>query len=312
MDIGNPTIKQLRYLQAVIKHQSFRQAAIHLGVSQPTITAQIASLEETLGITLLERSKSGTLPTAVARSIMEPASQILEQVNSIRDIARYSIDEGLGIHRLGVPPTLGPYLMPDVISDIHKSYPSLRLFVREDTPRNLEHRLLSGDFDVILTTLPLDVEGLITYPLFGEPFELCAAPDHPLTEKKIVSPADIKDEYLITIEERHRLYEQMQSLARTYDARILRDYEGTSLDTVRQMIATGIGLGFLPSLYVRSEILPRDDVQVLKLSNPPFDREVVLACRPSSQQKNLYRDIGNLIKKICRERLTNHVHMTTL
>lgn len=308
MDVGTPTIKQLTYLKSVIDHKSFRQAAMRLGVSQPTITAQIMALEQTLGLTLLERSRTGTLPTAAARSLLDPIVKIQEQVAAIRDVARYSIDSGLGIHRLGVPPTLGPYLMPDVMSQIHKKYPSLRLFVREDTPRNLEVRLLNGEFDLILTTLPMEVTDLSVLPLFGEPFQLCAAPDHHLASRDRVDPSDIKNEYLLTIEERHRLFEQVQALALRYDATIMRDYEGTSLDTVRQMIATGIGIGFLPALYVRSEIEPREDVKVLQMSEQPFDRQVVLAWRPGSHQKQLYREVGNLIKSIAQQQLGEYVH----
>lgn len=309
MQVGNPTIKQLKYLKAVIEMKSFRQAAQLLGVSQPTVTAQIASLEENLGLTLLERSRIGALPTAAARSMLPHIEFLLDEVKAIRDVARFSLDSGAGIHRLGVPPTFGPYFLPDVIPEVHTTYPNLRLFVREDTPRELENGLLDGHFDLIFTTLPLDVAGITVEPLFGEPFNLCVAPDHELVKQETVRPEDISNQYILAIEERHRLFAQMQELANKYGARILRDYEGTSLDTVRQMVGTGIGIAFLPSLYIRSEIEPRSDVKVLPLQDTPIDREVVMAWRPSAPQRHLYKELAAFIRALARERLGDYLHV---
>lgn len=309
MQVGQPTIKQLRYLQAVIEAKSFRQAALSLNVSQPTITAQIAALEENLGLVLLERSRSGALPTAAARAMLPHIEALQDEVKAIRDVARFSLDSSAGIHRLGVPPTLGPYFLPDVIPDIHKAYPNFRLFVREDSPRELENGLLDGRFDLVFTTLPIEVTGITVEPLFGEPFRLCAAPDHQLVTKKTVRSKDIANERLLAIEERHRLFEQMQGLANKYGARILRDYEGTSLDTVRQMVGTGVGLAFLPALYVRSEIEPRSDVAVLELDEAPTDRDVVLAWRPTTPQRQLYKELASFIRTLCAQKLGQHLHI---
>lgn len=309
MNIGYPTIKQMRYLQAVISAKSFRKAAQTLGVSQPTITSQIAALEEALGLTLLERSRTGALPTATGRAMLPHVKSVLEEVRSIRDIARFSTDSASGIHRLGVPATLGPYFLPDVISDVHKKYPSLRLFVREEPPRDLENGLLDGRYDLILTTLPVEVPGLTHDILFGEPMVLCAPPDHALAKKKYIKKKDLAGEQLLAIEEHHRIFAHMQALANTYEAQLMRDYEGTSLDTVRQMIGTGIGLAFLPALYVRSEIHPRNDVAVLKLDQTPTDREVVLAWRPSAPQRNLYREMAQFLRILCKQKLGSVVHV---
>jgi LysR family hydrogen peroxide-inducible transcriptional activator len=312
MQIGHPTIKQLKYLKTVIELKSFRQAALSLNVSQPTITAQIASLEENLGLTLIERSRTGALPTAAARAMHTHIDLILNEVKSIRDVARFSLDSGAGIHRLGVPPTLGPYILPDIIPDIHTTYPNLRLFVREDSPREIENGLLDGRFDLIFTTLPLDVSGLTVEPLFGEPFKLCVAPDHELVKQKKVNSKDIAGQRLLAMEERHRIFEQMQGLANKYGARILRDYEGTSLDTVRQMIGTGVGIAFLPALYVRSEIEPRNDVAVVELKDTTEDREVVLAWRPSAPQRHLYKELAAFIRSLCADRLNQYLHIKNL
>ncbi|KAA9130194.1 hydrogen peroxide-inducible genes activator [Marinihelvus fidelis] len=309
--VGTPTLKQLEYLDAVVRAGSFRQAALKLGVSQPTITAQIAALEDTLGVILLERSRTGTLPTSAGRELLPHIETIRGAVSSIRDHARFVGTGGSGIHRLGVPPTLGPYLLPEVLSTIHATDPTLRLYVREDSPRELENGLLSGRFDLVLTVMPTEISELVVDPLFGEPFRLCAPPDHPLVGQGPVPPGAIADERLLAIDERFRLFEQMQAIANHYGARLLRDYEGTSLDTVRQMIATGFGLAFLPSLYIRSEIEPRDDVTVLDMDDTAIDREVVLAWRPTAAHRSLYRRMAGQIRDICREQLSDYVHLAS-
>lgn len=308
-DIGYPTIKQLQYLHAVAQAGSFRAAAQKLGVSQPTITSQIAALEEALGMTLLERSRTGTLPTSAGRALMPHVETIREAVGAIRDHARFVGTGGSGIHRLGAPPTLGPYLLPEVLTGIHAKDPTLRLYVREDTPRDLENGLLSGRFDLILTVRPVEVSELVVDPLFGEPFQLCAAPDHPLVETGPVASSALAGQRLLAIDERFRLFEQMQSLANHYGASLMRDYEGSSLDTVRQMIATGFGLAFLPALYVRSEIEPRDDVTVLKMDEEPIDREAVLAWRPTAPHRAMYRKLAAQIREVCRMKLSDCLHI---
>ncbi len=308
-DIGHPTLKQLTYLEAVIKNGSFRGASVKLGVSQPTLTSQIAALEETLGLTLLERSRTGALPTSAGRELLPHIEAIAAEVHAIRDHARFAGSGGSGIHRLGVPPTLGPYFLPEVLSEVHAADPTLRLYVREATPRELEHGLLDGRYDLILTTMPMELSGLVMEPLFGEPFHLCAPPDHHLVGQGMVDARAIAGERLLAIEERHRLFEQMQSLANQFGARLMRDYEGTSLDTVRQMIGTGFGLAFLPALYIRSEIEPRNDVTVLELSDAPSDRDVVLAWRPTAPQRRLYRDLARQMRQVCRSKLADCLHV---
>lgn len=307
-NVGTPTLKQLNYLEAVARAGSFRGAALKLGVSQPTITSQVAALEETLGMVLLERSRTGTLPTSAGRELLPYIETIRSSVSAIQEHARFVGSGGSGIHRLGVPPTLGPYLLPEVLSGIHAKDPTLRLYVREDTARELENGLLNGRFDLVLSVLPTEIDEFVTEPLFGEPLKLCAPPDHSLVGRGPVPASALASERLLAIDERFRLFEQMQALASRYGAELLRDYEGTSLDTVRQMIATGFGLAFLPALYIRSEIDPRDDVVVLDLDDEPISRDVVLAWRPTAQHRALYRRLAAQIRSLCRERLADTLH----
>lgn len=302
-----PTIKQLRYLLSVSQAGSFRGAAERLDIAQPTLTAQINTLENKLGVTLLERSRQGAQLTPAGRSFVPFIETILEQVASIGRLASEAEGSLIGTYRLGVPPTLGPYFLPEVIPAIHQSFPDLKIFVRENAPRDLEVGLLHGDYDFIITTLPMEIPNLSVEPLFNEPLVLVCAPDHPFAQQVVVEPKDLQGESLLAIEEKHRLFDLMQTIASQFNARLLRDYEGTSLDTLRHMIGTGLGIAFLPALYVKSEITPRQDVKSMNFEGPTFARGVALAWRPGSRRTELYKQIAEIMRKICHENLSDHI-----
>lgn len=304
-----PTIKQLRYFTTVVETGSFRSAAERLGVSQPTLTAQIAAMEKVLETTLLERSRTGAVASPVGRIVLPHALAILHECHEISNLAHIATRSPSGAHHLGVPYSLGPYLLPDVIPEIHRAFPSLRLFVKEEPPQNLERGLRDGAYDLILTPLPLESPEFVYERLFSEPMHVVAPPDHRLASRRNIRQEEFAGENFLVIGERHRFFNYVQKLAEQYGFRLLRDFEGTSLDTVRQMIGTGIGLSFLPALYIRSEILSHDDVTVLDLGFELPKRDIVIAWRPRSQQKHLYMQILRIIRDVCRRNLGTHVLM---
>lgn len=302
-----PTLKQLRYFSTVVELGSFRQAAQRLGISQPTLTAQIAALENAMETQLLERSHGGTLPTPMGRAILPHVHNILKESREIQNIISKATQSPAGTHRLGVPYTLGPYFLPEVIPEIHRSFPAMRIFVKEDTPQNLERGLQDGTYDFILTPLPLDGTDITCEPLFSEPLYVVAPPDHPLVAEKGIMPKQLIGENFLVIEEKHLFFLQVQRLAAQYGLKLLYDFAGTSLDTLRQMIGTGLGLSFLPALYIRSEITHRRDVVVLDTGFNLPSREIVLAWRPRAPQKHLYLQISRLLRQTCRTVLEEHV-----
>jgi LysR family transcriptional regulator, hydrogen peroxide-inducible genes activator len=304
-----PTVKQLRYFVTVVETGSFRRAAERLGISQPTLTAQIAAMEKTLDATVLERSRSGTLASPMGRAVLPHAYAILKESHEITNLARDAARSPSGTHRLGVPYTLGPYLLPDVIPDIHRAFPSLRIFVKEAPPQQLERGLRDGLYDFILTPLPLDVPDMTVEHLFDEPLHVVAPPDHPLTQQRGIGREAFAGENFLVIEERHRFFLSVQQLAERDGFRLRRDFEGTSLDTLRHMIGTGIGLSFMPALYIRSEIEPRQDVSVLDINFELPKRGIALAWRQNSPQKHLYLRILHIIRKACRENLADYVQL---
>ncbi|WP_262696239.1 hydrogen peroxide-inducible genes activator [Kordiimonas aquimaris] len=303
----DPTYKQLKYLHAISQVKSLRRAAERLDVSQPTLTAQINTLEERVGVTLLQRSRQGTELTPAGRAFMPHIEVMIKEMTSIKRLAADAEGNLIGTYRLGVPPTLGPYFLPEVIPTIHKTFTELKMFVREKEPRDLEVGLTNGDYDLIITTLPMEIPNLSIEPLFNEPLVLVCALDHPFANMDEVSPELLKGENLLAIEEKHRLFDLMQTIAAQFGARLLRDYEGTSLDTLRHMIGTGLGLAFLPSLYVKSEIAPRRDVTSVKFAYTDFMRGVVLAWRPGSPRTELYRKMASIMRGIAQKNLSEYV-----
>lgn len=307
----DPTFKQLKYLLAISQAKSLRRAAERLDVSQPTLTAQINTLEARLGVTLLQRSRQGTELTPAGRSFLPHIETIMREMASLKRLASDAEGNLIGTYRLGVPPTLGPYFLPEVIPAIHKHFTELKMFVREKEPRDLEVGLTNGDYDFIITTLPMEIPNMSIEPLFNEPLVLVCALDHPFATMEEVSPEMLKGENLLAIEEKHRLFDLMQTIAAQFNARLLRDYEGTSLDTLRHMIGTGLGLAFLPSLYVKSEISPRRDVTAVKFAYTDFMRGVVLAWRPGSPRTELYRKIAAIMREIAQQNLSEYVTLNT-
>ena len=290
-----PTHRQLQYFIAVVDTLNFRRAAEMLEVSQPTLSQQIVALEEAFGVQLFERTRAGTTPTVGARELLPGARRVLEEVQGLSNQAE-SLSRGpAGTYRLGVTPTLGPYLLPHVLPAIHKRYAALKLYVREDVPRNLEAGLASGHHDLILTPLPVDQPQLTVLPLFREPVELVISSEHRLAKKKRISRKDLAGELVLTIEEHHQ---QIQQLCARLDAHILRDYEGTSLDTLRQMVVMGMGIAFLPALYIRSEIHRPEELRTTKIHGEGIQRTHALAWRKSSPARMLFREIGKEIRTV--------------
>ena len=303
--IDRITLKQIRYFLAVAEAGSFRRAADRLGVTQPTLTAQVAALEEILDTMVFERTRVGTQPTPTGRELIPSARAVLEQAEGFCDLAS-SITEGLGgTYRLGVTPTLGPYLLPHILPSIHAEYANLKLYVREDAPSELEQDVVNAHHDLVLTTQPVMSQELIVTPLFAEPLKLVIAKDHRLATKKRINSSDLFGEQVLTIGEHHLFHRQITDLCQRLGAVVRRDYEGTSLDTLRQMVVMGMGIAFLPALYVKSEIRDRDELRIADIHGVEERRSHVLAWRASSPARGLFKSLAEKIKAVAREKLAD-------
>jgi LysR family transcriptional regulator, hydrogen peroxide-inducible genes activator len=298
MERPSPTLRQIEAFLAVGELTNFRRAAEQLRISQPTLTHQIASLEAAVGVRLFERSRSGTVPTAAGRDLIPNARRVVEELRALIERAESFSRGPSGTYRLGVTPTLGPYLLPHILPTLHRRYSALRLSVREGAPRMLEAGLGRGEHDVILTTTPVEEPRLTIFPLFHELLKLVLPADHPLAGRERIECRDLRGESILTIEEHHHFHHQIVTLCERLGAHVRRDYLGTTLDTLRHMVVMGMGLAFLPTYYVRSEIHRPSELRVTQVADEVIERTHVLAWRASSPSAQLFREIAEEIRGV--------------
>lgn len=301
------SLKQVQYFAAVAEYGSFRQAAFRLNITQPTLSNQVAAMEKMLKIQLFERSNKGIKTTPQGRELLQSARRVIEEARGFTTQAALLSGGGMGTYRLGVTPTLGPYLLPHILSPIHNHYSDLKLYVREEAPSDLETGLINGQHDLILTTLPIMSNELVVAPLFREPIKLAMATDHKLTRKAHINRMDLLGESVLTISEHHLFHRQISELCERVGAVVRRDYEGTSLDTVRQMVVMGMGIAFLPALYVKSEIRGKKELRVTDVEGINVVRNHALVWRNTSPVRNFYRQLAEEIRDIIESTLSDVV-----
>lgn len=298
-----PTMRQLRYFASLAETRHFRRAAEAMGVSQPSLSLQIANLEALLGTALVERGRGPVTLTPAGREVLVLARRTLDDAQEILDVTAAMRGGLSGTIRLGVSPSLGPYFLPGIVGDLHLSFPDLRLYIRERTPRLLREELLDGTHDMILSQLPLHGADLHVRRLFSEALLFVAPPDHPLARQASVNLADLSGLQVLSLGPDFVLHDQIVSICADHGAYLLRDYEGTSLDALRQMVAMGMGVTFMPQLYVTSEIAPREAAVVaLPMARGHFTRSIGLAWRRGSGARFVYDRIADELSAIARAR----------
>ncbi|MEM8689775.1 MAG: LysR substrate-binding domain-containing protein [Pseudomonadota bacterium] len=297
------TLRQFKYLVALSEELHFRRAAERVHVTQPTLSAQIQELERQLKAPLVERGAAQVMLTPLGREIAERARRVLADVQDIEDLAASSQHGFQGTIRLGVPPTLGPYLLPHIIPDLHTDYPELKLYVQEGKPADLQLELQAGRLDLVVSPLPINHTDLEVESIFRETLLVAVAPDHPLAGKARVEKSDLDGQNVLAIERGHHLHDQVHQLCEDFNAILLRDYEGTSLDTLRLMVGMGVGLAFLPALYVRSEIGSRGELAVMELAAANLYRQIGLTWRKRSVHAPLFKTIADLIRSTALKKL---------
>ncbi len=301
------SLKQIQYFSAVAEYGSFRQASARLNITQPTLSNQVAAMEKTLGLQLFERSRKGINPTPEGRELLISARRVLEEAQGFTNQAALLSGGGMGTYRLGVTPTLGPYLLPHLLGPIHARYTDLKLYVREDAPSDLESGLINGQHDLILTTQPVMSTDLVVSPLLREPLKLALAQDHRLGNKPRINRMDLLGEPVLTISEHHLFHRQITELCEKVGAVVRRDYEGTSLDTLRQMVVMGMGIAFLPALYVKSEIRDSSELRVTDVEGINVVRNHALVWRNISPARNFYRELADQIRETVESTLSDVV-----
>lgn len=281
-----PTLRQLQYLVAVADTGKFGEAAKRTNVSQPSLSAQIADMEEYLGSVLIERGRHGAFLTPLGEEAVRRARLILRDVEDLKAVLAADGSSLAGRIRLGVLPTVGPYLLPIVTRYLHVKYPSFRLHVREERTIDLEAHLHDGHFDTIISIYD-DNESTEHIPLFEENLWVCAAPDDPIAQSSgDIKLADLKGRPLLSLGHGHRFNMKIQAIAEAAGAHVSSEYEGTSLDAIRQMAEMGAGVAVFPSLYALTEARRDPDLVVRRIDDPIARREVSLIFRQTSPLKD--------------------------
>ncbi|QGX97734.1 hydrogen peroxide-inducible genes activator [Roseovarius faecimaris] len=295
------TLKQLRYFMALAETHHYRRAAERAGVSQPSLSQQIVALEGALGLELVERGRRGAVLTPAGREVRLRAQAILDDVAALEAMSGEMRKGEGGTIRLGSTPTLGPYLLPYVVRRLKLSYPGLKLVIRDAAPRQLQEELVEGRHDLILTQLPVQSGDVEVERLFREPLKLAVAADHPLADREHIREADLKGQDILSLSDAYLLHSQTVQLCAELGAHLRQDYEGTSLDALRQMTALNMGVSFLPALYVRSEVARgKGDVVIHAFRKDGFTRSIGLAWRKRSAHGALIVRIGAMIREVVR------------
>lgn len=300
-----PSVRQLEYLVAIAEHRNFRRAAERCNTTQPTLSEQLKVLEERLGAQLVERARAGAMLTPIGAQVAEVAKRIIKDLDEIRTLSSVGDQTMKGVLRVGIPSTIGPYLLPVVVPTLHKRFPDLKLFVREELPETLPRTLADGGYDMIVSLLPMRGEELHCVDLFREPLYLTVAEDHPLAKKKHVQKSDLSGQDMLTLGPGHQLHDVVVALCEEFGANIRLDYEGTSLDMVREMVLTGLGVTFMPGLYVRRELARDPNFKILQIQGRSIYRNVGLGWRKSSGRTKQFEDIARLIREVVKTQFSD-------
>jgi LysR family hydrogen peroxide-inducible transcriptional activator len=278
------TLTELRYIVAVARERHFGRAAHSCHVSQPTLSVAIKKLEEELGVQLFERGPAEVAVTPVGQRVVEQAQRVLEESARVKEIAQAAHDPLAGPLRLGAIYTIGPYLLPKLIPVLRRKAPTMQLIIEENYTHRLAEMLKLGEVDVILVALPFSEAGVATRPVYDEPFFVALPQGHPLEKKKQISADELARESLLLLGAGHCFRDQVMDLCSTVQrgARggLARSLEGGSLETIRQMVASGVGLTVLPATAVHAGE-PNEYIRIRPFARPVPDRRVVLAWRKS-------------------------------
>jgi LysR family transcriptional regulator, hydrogen peroxide-inducible genes activator len=291
-----PSLRQLEYLVAIADTRHFRRAAEKVNTTQPTLSEQLKALEERLNAQLVERSRSRVILTPLGLQVVQIARRMLRDAQDIRDLAGSGGRELGGLLRIGIPSTIGPYLLPKVVPDLHSAYPALKLYVREELPETLPRSLEEGTHDVIVTLLPVQGAELHSVVLCREPLHLAVAADHPLACKDRVERADIEGQDVLTLAAGYQLHDVVLALCEEFGAKLRSEYEGTSLDMLREMVATGLGITFFPGLYVRRELTTDRRLKLLELEGRSLYRTIGMVWRKSTARHDHYQSLAERMR----------------
>ncbi len=297
-------LRDLKYLVALADHRHFGRAAEASFVSQPTLSTQIKKLEEELGVVLIERGPRKLMLTEVGVAIAERSRVVLNEVDQIREEARRHRDPEAGSFRLGLFPTIGPYLLPHVMPQLRERFPQLELYLIEEKTELLVDQLRRGQIDAAILALPVEDKAFAQELLFDEPFVLCLPADQPAPEHMPAQLFDLKANSLLLLEEGHCMRDQALEVCELAGARERQGFRATSLETLRQMVAAGVGVTLLPVLSVKPPVACNPALRVVAFEEPSPKRSLGLIWRRQSARARLMPMLAEVLRSLPAELLS--------
>jgi LysR family hydrogen peroxide-inducible transcriptional activator len=275
------TLTELKYVVALAQERHFGRAAQKCFVTQPTLSLALAKLEDELEVRLFERNKNEVIVTARGQAIVEQAKRVLDEVGRIQSLARGGQDQLAGALRLGVIPSIGPYILPDIVPILKKKAPAMPLIIEENLTGNLAPMLREGELDVVIIALPFAIPGVRTEVVYEEPFNVVVPEGHRWEQRKFVKPGELSEENLLVLNAGHCFRDQvLEACPGQANTALPEGRAGNSLETIRNMVASGLGVSVLPA----SALTPRYSTRLIKsvpFTSPSPSRKVALAWRTS-------------------------------
>lgn len=291
-------LRDLQYLVALAEYRHFGRAAEASFVSQPTLSTQIRKLEDELGVALVERTPRKVLLTETGAEIARRARGVLSQIDEIKSIAQRTRDPESGTIRLGIFPTLGPYLLPHVIPQLRARFPRLELLLREEKTEQVLHMLREGTLDAGILALPVHDDSLHVEFLFEEPFVLAVPAGHPLAGRGSLRMDDLSEQNLLLLEDGHCLRDQALEVCSLAGAGEKTGFRATSLETLRQMVSANVGITLLPALAVQAPVAQSPNVDLIAFQSPAPSRRIAMLWRKSSAMTPFFEALAAIVRDL--------------
>ena len=300
--INLPTFRQLEHLVLLAEHGHFGRAAAACHVTQSTLSASIKELENILQASLVDRTKRRVVLTPLGREIVERARRILRDGEDLVEAARAGSEPLSGTLRMGVVPTIGPFLLPNILPRLRRIYPALRLYLVEDLTARLVEELHAGRLDIVLLALPYDCGNVEVRTLFQDPFKVALPHGHPLAGGKTVDLEQLRHTGLLLLKEGHCLRDQALAACRLVDRKEIEPVEATSLHTLVQMVDNGLGATLLPQLAIDGGILSGTTLAVLPTAGEQPSREIGLIWRRGTGRQREFDLLASELGRLVEER----------
>ncbi|HVJ56028.1 MAG TPA: hydrogen peroxide-inducible genes activator [Aliidongia sp.] len=297
-----PSFQQLRFLCALADTCHFGHAAESCAVTQSTLSGGIKELETRLGVSLFERSQRRVMPTPLGKEMAARARRLLIEAEELVGLAQNAQEPLTGPLRLGVIPTVGPYVLPSLMRHLGKALPKLALYVREDQTAPLLEKLAAGDLDILLMAGPYDFGDVETVEIAEDPIVAAMPAGHPLSKRAAVTREDLVREPMLLMEDGHCLRSHSLQACRILDPLRNEVFQATSLRTLVQMVAAKLGITLMPEIAVEAELAANPDVVVRPLAADPPTRKLVLAWRQTSARGEEFRMLAQLVRECLHDR----------